>query len=482
MRRWFCHAAVFFALSLEVSAATSTRPNVLFISVDDMNSHLGTYGHSIVKSPNIDRLAARGVRFDRAYCQYAFCAPSRASVLTGLRPDQTKVYGGPNGFRQAVPDAVTLPQLFRNAGYVAARVGKVFHYSNPQDIGTNGKDDPASWDEVSNPAGVDKTTLEPEVINLIPSRKNIGSGFTLLADTKHRDEEHTDGMVATEAIRLMEKNRAKPFFIAVGFFRPHAPYVAPKKYFDLYPLEQIQMPIEPEGHKKLVPAIAIAPGARPFLGASVDDARRAKQAYYASISFVDAQIGRVLDALDRLGLRDNTIVVFWSDHGYHVGEHGLWLKTTLFEEAARVPLIVAAPGSKARGQASPRTVELVDLYPTLADLAGLKRPANLAGASLRSLLDEPKAEWTRAAYTQLQKTDGSGHSVRTERWRYTEWAGGEKGAQLYDHDKDPREYVNLAGDPAHAGVIVEMKSLIRRNFSAQQTGVTIPSQKRESGG
>jgi iduronate 2-sulfatase len=229
-----------------VAFAAAAKPNVLFIAVDDMNNDLGCYGSTIVKSPNIDALAKRGVLFDRAYCQFPLCSPSRSSIMTGLRPDATRVFNLQYHFRQGLPEVVTMSQMFMRNGYYAARVGKIYHYGNPGDIGTSGLDDPASWKEFVNPAGMDKTTLEPDVTNFTPQR-GLGSAMALLSDGKGRDEEHTDGKVATEAIRLMEQHKGEPFFLAVGFYRPHTPYIAPKKYFDLYPLEKISVPEMPKG-------------------------------------------------------------------------------------------------------------------------------------------------------------------------------------------------------------------------------------------
>ena len=237
------------------AAAASSRLNVLFISVDDMNADLGCYGSPIVKSPNIDKLAARGVRFDRAYCQFPLCSPSRSSIMTGLRPDQTRVFDLQYHFRTGLPDVVTLPQAFMRNGYYAARVGKIYHYGNPGDIGTSGLDDAPSWKEVVNPAGTDKTTLEPQITNHTPQR-GLGSAMSYLAD-KGRDEDHTDGKVATEAIKLLEKHKGEPFFLAVGFYKPHTPYVAPKKYFDLYPIEKIDVPKISDDCTKSVPASAL---------------------------------------------------------------------------------------------------------------------------------------------------------------------------------------------------------------------------------
>jgi iduronate 2-sulfatase len=438
------------------------RPNVLFIAVDDMNNDLGTYGNPQVKSPNIDALAARGVRFDRAYNQFPFCSPSRSSLMTGLRPARTKVSNLSYHFRRGLPNVVTLPQAFRNNGYFAARVGKIYHYGNPGDIGTNGLDDPPSWEKVVNPRGRDKD--EEKLIEFKGPKRALGSSLGVLA-AEGTDEEQTDGKVANEAIKLMEESRGRPFFVAAGFFRPHCPYVAPKKYYELYPLDQITVPsFTADMASKFLPSALASTKPWPYLGATEAEAREAKRGYYATISFVDAQIGRLLAALDRMGLRDNTLVVFWSDHGYSLGEHGLWMKKSLFEESARSPLIFAGPGVP-KGKASPRTVEFVDIYPTLADLAGLAAPKDLDGVSLRPLLENPTAAWTRPAFTEVEG-GGSGRSVRTERWRYTEWAEGKNGAELYDHDADAKEMRNLATDAAFAPVVAELKQLLAKNWGA----------------
>ena len=460
-------------------AAAPKKTNVLFIAVDDMNNDLGCYGNAQVKSPNIDKLAARGVKFDRAYCQFPLCSPSRSSIMTGLRPDTTRVFDLQYHFRQGLPDVVTIPQLFSKNGYYAARIGKIYHYGNPGDIGTDGLDDTASWQERFNPAGIDKTEQEPKFINFTPQR-GLGSAMGHYADPTGRDEQHTDGMVATKAIELLTQHKNEPFFLAVGFYRPHTPYIAPKKYFDLYPLEKIDVPQMPAGYEKTVPAPALH-STRPWpnFGVSHENARKSKQAYYASISFVDAQIGRVVDALDRLGLKDNTVIVFWSDHGYSLGTHGLWMKQSCFEDSARVPMIIAGPGIKA-GTASPRVVEFVDVYPTLADLAGLTPPKNLAGVSLRPLLANPAAAWERPAFTQVERGGFPGRSVRTAKWRYTEWGeNGSEGVELYDEEKDPREMQNLAGDPKHAATIAELKALVRKNWPVRVTGGKAESSKKE---
>ncbi|MEI6715657.1 MAG: sulfatase [Verrucomicrobiota bacterium] len=458
----FVAFAAFSAAAIS-SHAAEKKLNVLFIAVDDMNNDLGCYGHPLVKSPNIDRLAKEGVKFERAYCQFPLCSPSRTSILTGLRPDTNRTFDLSYHFRQGLPNVVTLPQLFKNNGYYTARVGKLYHYGNPGQIGTSGLDDPASWGEFYNPAGRDKTALEQDVIRYTGKPgSGLGSAMAFLNDKEGTDSEHTDGKVAAQAIELLEKHKDAPFFLAVGFYRPHCPWITPKGYFEKYSMNDMQLPPLAPDQQKTVPPLALASTPKwPYLGVTPDQARECKLAYYAAISFVDAQVGRVLDALDRLGLKDNTMIVFWSDHGYHLGEHGLWFKQSCYEESTRVPMIISAPGIKGAGKDCPRTVELVDLYPTIADFTGLAAPKTLEGVSLRPLLENTSAEWKRPAYSQVQRGAIPGHSVRNERWRYTEWGYGEKGAELYDHQNDPSELKNLAADPAYATTVSEMKGLLK---------------------
>jgi uncharacterized sulfatase len=455
---------LFAAVCLVAAAAgTPSKVNVLFIVSDDLSADLGCYGHPLVKSPNIDRLAARGVRFDRAYCQYPLCNPSRSSVMTGRRPDATKVFNNGPHFREFLPEVVTLPQAFRTQGYYTARVGKLYHAGVPMEIGMDGKDDPPSWDAVVNPRGRDVTDTNL-LVNFTP-RRSLGSCLCYLK-AEGASEEQTDGRAATEAIRLLEQNQSRPFFIGVGFYRPHSPHIAPKKFFELYPLEKIPAPGSSAGSLAGIPAPAkfMTP---PHWGATEQQQREVIQAYYASVSFVDEQVGRLLDALDRLKLADNTLVVFWSDNGYLLGQHGQWMKTMLFEEAARVPLVIAGPGA-ARGTPCPRPVELLDLYPTLADLCGLKPPPGLEGRTLRPLLESPHAVWPHPAYTQVlrlaDKNRPRGISVRTERWRYTEWNQGKSGRELYDHERDPAELSNLAENPEYAPQLAELRALLHQRL------------------
>jgi iduronate 2-sulfatase len=439
-----------------------SRPNVLLIMADDLNNDLGVFGHPIVRTPHLDRLAARGVRFDRAYTQFPLCSPSRVSLMTGLRPDTTKVHDLVTDFRTVLPDVATLPQMFRRSGYFAARVGKIYHYGNPGQIGTSGLDDPASWETVVNPRGVDKDE-EPQLTNWTPKR-GLGSALAFFASPAP-DAEHTDGKVATETIALLEKHKDRPFFIGAGFYRPHCPFIAPRKYFDLYPPERIRAAGFTADQLAAVPPAALFTNP-PNWDVSEPAQREIIRAYYASISFLDANVGRVLDALDRLGLRDNTIVVFVSDHGYHLGDRGQWMKQTLFERSARTPLVFAGPGVTARGRASSRTVELLDIYPTLAQLAGVAPPADLHGRSLAPLLTNPTTPWDRPALTQVRRGPATeafmGYSVRTEKWRYTEWDKGKRGAELYDELKDPEEMKNLAADRKYQDTVAEMQTLLRK--------------------
>jgi uncharacterized sulfatase len=443
-------------------ASGGRPPNVLLIMADDLNNDLGTYGHAIVRTPNIDRLAKRGVRFDRAYTQFPLCSPSRVSLLTGRRPDTTRVYDLVTDFRTTLPDVVTLPQAFKRAGYVAARVGKIYHYGNPGQIGTSGLDDPASWDEFVNPRGIDKDE-EPVVTNFTPAR-GLGSALAYYASPAP-DEAHTDGKVASETIALIEKHKDRPFFIGAGFYRPHCPFIAPRKYFDLYPLDRIRAPAFSPDDLDGIPRAAWFTSP-PNWDVPPDALRETIRAYYASISFLDANVGRVLDALDRLGLADHTIVVFVSDHGYHLGDRGQWMKQTMFEHATRAPLIMAGPGVTARGRSSSRIVEFLDLYPTLVGLAGVPAPPGLQGRSMAALLKDPATAWDHAALSQVRRGPPAnafmGYSVRTAQWRYTEWDGGARGVELYDERNDPAERQNLAADPNRRHQLAEMQRLLRQ--------------------
>lgn len=462
-------------------AQQDAPPNVLFIAVDDLNNDLGAYGHNLVQSPHIDRLAARGIRFDRAYSQYPVCNPSRSSFMTGLYPEQTGVLTNQDSFRVHVPDVVTLPQWFKQHGYQTARVGKIFHFGVPGQIGTDGMDDPASWHKVVNPRGVDRE-VHDRINTLTPGRFG-GTLSWLKLDPE--EGEHTDAIGASAAIELLEQMQpsktGQPFFLAVGFYRPHTPYVAPAPYFDLYPLDRIEPVLEEPTDRDDIPLAALAdrPHQRDL---TLDQRREIIQAYYASISYMDTQVGRLLDALDTLGLNDNTIVVFLSDHGYHLGHHGLWQKGDLFEGSVRVPLIVALPDGKSADTSTEALVELVDLYPTLVDLAALPQPEHLAGRSMVPVLENPAHQeraaaftvaWSRARWVHPEALDRPvlGYTIRTPQYRYTEWDGGAAGTELYDYDSDPLEYENLAELPAYTETVQNLKRLLesRKQQAASNT-------------
>ncbi len=455
-------AAVFACWVAAASGADNPRPNVLFLICDDLNCDLGCYGHPQVESPNIDRLAARGVRFEHAYCQYPLCGPSRASFMSGLYPDQTLIRQNAIGLRERLPDVVSLSQMFKNAGYFATRIGKIYHYDVPAHIGTGGHDDPYSWDHTIHPRGRDKDD-EAQVVTLRPGQ--YGATLSWLA-ADGADAEQTDGIAATEAIEQLKKfsQSKRPFFLAVGLYRPHTPYVAPQAYFERYPLASIRVPNVPDGYLDTIPVPArrLLTSKKEQVDLPEETAQKAIQAYHASISFADAQLGRILNALEQTGLDENTIVLFTSDHGYHMGQHGHYQKRTLFEDATHVPLILAGPGVVAVCQSSDAPAEMVDFYPTLAELAGLKAPGHVAGVSLAPVLRDVASRPRRSAFTQL---DG-GYSIRTPRFRYTEWGDeGSRGAELYDHGKDPGEMNNLAGSGEYRDQQNELAGLLRARIA-----------------
>jgi iduronate 2-sulfatase len=441
--------------------------NVLFIVCDDLND-VSIYNSPKVKTPNLDRLAGRGIRFNRAYCQYSLSNPSRSSVLTGLRPDETKVLGNGIGFREINPDVITLPQLFMQNGYYSAAVGKIFHYNVPAvAVNLRGFEDPASWNYSINPVGRD--VFEYDLVrNFTRERYEIklnglGNCLAYLED-EGIDDEQTDGIVASEAIKLMKQNKDKPFFLAVGFWRPHTPYIAPKKYFDMYPLDETTLPI-PKKNLDDLPNDAITTRPTNF-GLTDDHVKEIIRAYSATVSFVDAQVGKVLDALDQLGLSDKTIIVFMSDNGVSFSEHGQFFKLSLFEITNRIPLIISVPEGL-KSKESDRIVELVDIYPTLTDLCNLKMPStqHLSGTSLKPLLVNPTAKWDREAYSQVSRGKTMGRSVRTERWRYNEWDEGRAGTELYDEDNDKGELINLAKNSEYAEIVKELSLLLRKSYN-----------------
>lgn len=476
----FCAALLFNSLAPAVPAqkknksAKNKRYNVLFIASDDLRPEIKAYGNSLIQTPNIDRIAARGTRFDRAYAQYPLCNPSRTALLTGRYPTQTKIYNSNDYFRRKFPDWVTLPQYFKNNGYATLRSGKIFH---------GGIDDQISWTEGGEPTDPAITERgKPNAPQLSRPDFYDGGGVGKNAPTSSRasnsdrililegdGESHGDYKTATRAVNFLEKYKTsdQPFFLAVGFVKPHSPPTAPQKFFDLYDVNKMPLPVDfrstpkaPEGF----PEISISPrNADLFIGreSTPELSREMIRAYYASTSFMDAQVGRVMDKLEQVGLQDDTIVVFWSDHGYHLGEKGKWSKAySLYEIGLRVPLIIAVPKGKTR--VSSRNVQLQDLYPTLAAMCGLPAPPDIEGNNIAPLVKNPKMSWEKPAYSATQFQDKLGKSVRFGDWHYVEWEEGKFGAMLTDISKDPSELKNLANDPKYAKIVGEMKELLKK--------------------
>ena len=449
------------------SAVLDKKLNVLFIIADDLNCDLGIYGNNVVKTPNIDRLAQRGIVFENAHNQYPLCGPSRASFMTGMYTNQTKITENNMNLRNSVPDVTTLGQRFRQQGYQSVRIGKIFHYDNPSAIGTSGNDDIYSWDQTVNPYGRDK--IEEYKINTLIPRRYGGTLSWLAADGD--DEEQTDGIGANEAIKKLDdfSKSNTPFFLAVGFFRPHTPFVAPKKYFDLYKRDAIEIPESSNEYLKTLPKPAAKSirAQKSQLNLEKEVAQEIKEAYYATISFVDSQVGRVLDHLEASGLNENTIVVFTSDHGYHMGEHGHWQKQTLFENATRVPLIISMPytvSTTAKAKRSMSPVELIDLYPTLMELTKIETPQHVVGKSLQAVMQNEKTSVRGSALTRWR----NGYTIKTTRYRITKWgANGELGYELYDHKNDEKELLNLASNQAYKTVMDSLKQVLdQRIFEA----------------
>ena len=448
------------------------RLNVLMIAVDDLRPELRCYDQPHIISPNIDRLAGGGLVFRRAYVQQSICGPSRVSLLSGLRPDSTGIFNNNRMLHDVRGDVVSLPRHFKQHGYHTQNIGKIFHNWRQDDY----KGDAVSWSVPAvmhyNTHGADKAQVKgalPQNLTDVPRCE--------IRDVP--DEAYFDGRIAKLAVAALRelKEKEKQFFLAVGFWKPHAHFNAPKRYWDMYDRAKIKPPANPKPPKD-VPAIAMhdsreilrgfkkRPNGRP----TPSDVITLRHGYYAATSYVDAQVGKVLNELDRLGLSENTIIVLWSDHGFHLGEHALWAKTSNFELDARVPLIIAAPGHRP-GQRTNSLAELLDLYPTLADLCDLPAPRDLEGKSLQRVLKDPRARVKTAAFTQHprpaypptgQNPAAMGYSMRTDRYRYTEWRDFKTGdvvaRELYDHAHDPRETVNLAGKKGHASTLKKLQT------------------------
>ncbi len=424
----FCLAPATRAVAAEGAAAKAKKMNVLFLAIDDLNDWTGFLGgYPGVKTPNLDRLAARGVTFTRAYCSAPACNPSRASLMSGIRPSTSGVYLNSQPWRPVMKDVVTLPQHFMAHGYRAEGGGKIYHGGFP---------DPASWHAYFKKGADPKPDKLPA--NGIPDTGHFDWGPLDVDDAKMDDHR-----VMTWATEFLAKKQEQPFFLAVGLFKPHLPWYVPRKYFNEYPLSDIKRPEVPSDDLDDVPAAGVRMARPQGDHKKVVEHQQwdqAIQGYLASITFTDRQVGRLLDALDASGQGDNTVIVMWGDHGWHLGEKSHWRKFTLWEEADRVPLIISVPGLTKAGARCERTVSLLDLYPTLADVCGLPLRSELEGRSLKPLLQNCAAEWERPAVTTYQRNN---HAIRSERWRYIRYADGSE--ELYDHDKDPMEWTNLAG-------------------------------------
>jgi arylsulfatase A-like enzyme len=447
------------------AGAPAARPNVLFIVSDDLNVRLGCYGAAEAKTPNLDRLAARGMRFDRAYCNYPVCNVSRTSFLSGRYPEVTGVLNNNTDPRIRLgADFQFLPEYFRAHGYFAAGCGKIAHgtyhhvlkwdyYSEPQ---RGGEEDDLT--RTGKQKGAKKSGKKAKGAAKAGAATDVPFGWQA---TDNDDADEPDGQVARRLLKYFSEGArgGRPFFIAAGFHKPHVPHTAPKKYFALHDPAKMPTPAEPPGHEKDIPAIAWAPRSERNL--TLEQRRAIIQHYYAATSFMDAQVGLLLDELDRQKLWDSTIVVFIGDHGWHLGEHGgFYAKMSLMDESARAPLIVVAPGLKA-GTATNSLAEYLDLFPTLVELAGLPVPVGLQGVSLAPVLRNPAAVAREQAYTiVLRGAERIGRALHTATYTYLEWPDGSR--QLYDAVTDPREYANLARKPAHAETLHTLQAMMAR--------------------
>jgi len=462
--------------------ATGKKLNVLMIAVDDLRPDLGCFGVEHVHSPNIDRLAARGLVFNRAYCQQAVCSPSRTSLMTGKRPDTTRIYNLDDHFRDTLPDTVTLTQHFINHGYAAVGMGKIYHGS---------LNDDRSWSSWRRHRG--KQWADPDTEAHLAARRKEGREQGLKGRKLHNyargpatesadvaDGVYHDGVMTEMAVETLAglKDEGKPFFLATGFVKPHLPFCAPKKYWNLYKRGDIALPAndrQPDG----APDLAMHNFGElrsysdiPREGRLTDDkARELIHGYYACVSYIDALVGRLLDTLDELGLADSTAIALWGDHGWHLREQGLWCKHSNFENATRSPLIVSVPGMAGAGKTTDALSEFVDVYPTLAEAAGLPVPDGLEGTSALPLLDRPDTPWKSAAFSQFPRRKTMGYSMRTDRYRYTRWQANKDpdqrvAAELYDHANDPRETVNLADQPGHAETIAQLDKQLAAGWRA----------------
>ena len=487
----FLIAIVFGALNVAQAAnATDTKPNVLFLISDDLRPELGCYGNDVIKTPNIDRLAARGMVFERAYCQQAVCSPSRTSVMTGARPDTTKVWDLKTHFRKAMPDVVTLPQCFRQNGYTTRGYGKVYHSK---------LDDRPSWSDGKTHAALPVQSsfrfAKFEQDDDIPLTKTDRSAA--FRRTNDGPNEGGDARVANNAIAALRELNAegKPFFLAVGFRKPHLPFTVPKHYWDMY--DEKTIPLAPNRFlPKNAPAFSLVEknemwkysGVPDVADLPIDYARKLKHGYYASVSYMDAQLGRVLDELDRLKLAENTIIVLWGDHGWKLGEHNRWCKHSNVEDDTRAPLIISVPGTKQAGAKTRALTEFVDIYPTLVELAGLEPPQHLEGKSLVPVLNNPAAAHKPIAFSQYHRTVNRrrlmGYSMRTDRYRFTRWLDRKDhskviAVELYDHEIDPQENENVADKPGQRETVARLTQQMTEWLAVQRSNAK-PTEKQRT--
>jgi iduronate 2-sulfatase len=458
-----------FAIALPAFGAK--KPNVLFIISDDLTATaLSCYGNEVCQTPNIDRLAAQGTRFTKAYCQGTYCGPSRASFMSGYYPHAIKMlgYGSP---RPAIGNRTTWAQHFKNNGYYTARVSKIFHMGVPGGIekGTDGADDPVSWTERFNSPGPEwKAPGEGETLeNNADGRKPgpVGGNTFVVVEADGDDLVHSDGKTAAKAVELIKQHKDKPFFLGVGFVRPHVPFVAPRKdYTDFLPYSKMELPPKIENDWADIPKAGINYKTSKNMKMDVRRQKKAVGGYYASVAFMDRMVGQVLEGLTEAGLDDNTIVIFTSDHGYHLGEHDFWAKVSLHDESAAVPLIIRMPGQKPAVCHS--LVELLDLYPSLSNLCGLEVPDRLQGKDISKMMVDPKVKVRQAAFS----VNGKGFLLREQDWAYIAYGKNGKGdEELFDMKKDPKQFTNLAKDPAHAEVVARFREQMAAKLKEVRT-------------
>lgn len=458
--------------SFNLLAQETKKPNVLFIIADDLTATaVSAYENKACKTPNIDKLASEGVRYSKAYCQYPVCGPSRASFMSGYYPSATTTFGYVSGRENIGPNRKTWSQLFKENGYYTARVSKIYHMGVPIDIekGSNGKDDEASWAERYNSQGPEWTAKgDAELVQGNPdgSIERKGGNVMTIVKADGDDLVHSDGKTAKKASELIRQHKNEPFFLAVGFVRPHVPFVAPKSYFNPYPHQDVNLPEKVAGDWDDIPKRGINYVTSVNGKMNEEQEKKAVAAYYASVAYMDAQVGKVLNTLEEEGLSDNTIVIFTSDHGFHLGEHRFWMKVSLHEESARVPLIIKVPGKKPAVCSS--FAELLDLYPTVAELAGLKTSGNLQGESLVKTLDKPKHKVRNMAFSVSQ--GGKTFLLRTDDWAYIQYnEDASAGIELFDMNKDPKQYTNLAENPKYAKVVSDFQKKLQSKLEEVRT-------------